>query len=61
MASKAALYLVIGLPLLVFTALTDSIWFFMHLYHWNIIKVQEASKYPKISLKAFNKFYFLVN
>lgn len=61
MFGKALFYLILGMPLLVLTSITDSVWFFKHLYQWNVIKVQEANKYPKISLCAFNKFYYTVN
>lgn len=43
------------------TTIVDSAWFFMHLYQWNMVKVQEANKYPKISLKAFNRFQATIN
>ena len=39
MHAKAFLYLIFGVPLLVVTAITDSVWFLRHLYLWNIIKV----------------------
>ena len=61
MHCRALFDLLFGLPMLIVTALVDSVWFFKHLYQWNMIKVQEASKYPKISLRAFNRFYYTVN
>lgn len=36
-------------------------WFFRHLYQWDMPKVGDANIYPKISLKAFNRFYKTVN
>lgn len=46
--------------MLVFTSLVDCYWFFKHLYQWEMTKAQEKNAYPKISLKAFNRFYATV-
>jgi len=61
MYGMAIFYFLLGLPILFITAIVDSCWFFLHLYQWKMTRVQEANRYPKISLKAFNKFYYTVN
>ena len=58
---QALFYTVLGLPILLITSLVDSVWFFRHLYYWNVTKVQEMNRYPKISLRSFNKFLDTVN
>lgn len=54
-------YALFGLPILVVTALVDSVWFFKHLYQWDMPKAGDSNIYPKISLKAFNRFYKTVH
>ena len=54
-------YLVFGLPILILTAFVDCYWFIIHLFQWKVTSSAGKSNFPKISLKAFNKFYSAVN
>ena len=55
------LFFFFGIPLLLLTVITDIYWFVKHGYKWDMQRVQESQKYPQISLRAFNKFYNMVN
>ena len=60
-ALHALIYFFAGLPILLLTAIVDSGWFFVHIFQWRTNRVQEKSNFPKISLKAFNRFYYTIN
>ena len=59
--NKFLMYIFTGIPMLLISIFTDLYWFIKHSYKWNMQRVQEANAYPKISLRAFNKFYNMVD
>ena len=59
--NKAFLFAIFGLPMMMFNQVTDVYYFFTSLYREHETKTSDSLKYPKISLRAFNMFHFLVH
>ena len=61
LSKKCGLYLLIGLPMLIIGCFTDLYWFVRHSFMWEMqLHTLDSSKYPTITLAAFNKFYSMV-
>ena len=57
---NALFYTFLGLPWFILIAIVDAYWCFCHLYMWKKTRTLNAMNYPKISLRAFNRFYLTV-
>lgn len=58
---EVIIFFLLGIPILLCGTFVDYYNFMSHIYSEDMAKVGETSKYPKISLAAFNKFHQLVN
>ena len=58
---RALFYVFLGLFWFILIAIVDSCWFLRHQYIWKKTKTLAALDYPKISLRAFNRFYLTVS
>ena len=59
--NKAMFFLLFGIPIFIINQLYDSYAFFVNLYAVHQTRSADSLRYPKISLKAFNMFHFLVH